>query len=67
MLIVVIANITGTQGQAVVERFKELRQLEDNADNSKLIIRGLARNKESPKAKDLLKRYENIELYNVQK
>ena len=65
MLIVVIANITGTQGQAVVERFKELGQLEDNADNSKLIIRGLTRNKESPKAKDLLKRYENIELYNV--
>lgn len=65
MSVIVIANVTGAQGQAIVERFQELiRRSQDG--KSTIQVRGLTRNKGSTKAQNLLRGKEDfLELYSV--
>lgn len=69
MLLVVVGNVTGAQGRAIVERFRERNRLaSQNAEDSQRTIvrvRGLTRNKGSARARDLLRENENLELYDV--
>jgi len=65
MVVVVVGNVTGAQGRAIVERFQELQAKQQSI---KVTIRGLTRNKHSQKARHLLEGLVNqdlLELYNV--
>jgi hypothetical protein len=65
MVVVVVCNVTGRQGRAIVARFQELRARQKSI---RVTIRGLTRNKNSQKAKRLLEGLQNkdlLKLYDV--